>query len=417
MSNTNPEGGLRNHRTEFIRESSFGTPGSNPSYLKYSDSINSFAWTSDSVNEGRRGLGSADPIGFLKGPETHEVVVSYDLVKWFTDGSGNAKDAAYDGMARDADQLFPNSHTIVDREDKLSISSDQTVSGNTSYDTRLYTVAKGAVIDEVAVTGDPSDAQPVQVELTYLAQKGRSYQIDQPGSSTLLTVKSSSANDTSQSVTIENEGAGTSESVTLNGTSLVSTSSTFGDIDAIELSGETDGTITVSINDGTNSSPTEGDALAKIEGKNTYDSVEGDLGVPALGSGSHETLSSPSVEQFIGDVIDRGGSNFAYEIPSATVTVANNVEETERSSSYGMGLHPGNREITMEATMYGDAMTHDLLQQHLENTAKNVTWKLDGGNLQLDNAVLQEPGERAAEEGQALMTTDNLFQADGLTFA
>jgi hypothetical protein len=416
MANENPEGGLRNHRTEFARESTFGSAPSNPSFLKYSDSITNFSWSSDSVNEARRSLGSADPVGFLKGPETHEITVEYDLVKWFTDGSGNAEDAAYDGLVRDSDQLLPNSHTIVDREDKGGIDSGQTVSGNTSYSTRIYTVAKGAYIDDVAISGDPSDSQPVTVELTYLAQKTRPYQIDQPDSNTLLTITSSDSNDTSQTVTIEDDGAGTAEDVTLDGTNLVSTSSQFGDIDAIELSSETDGDVTVSINTGSQTSPTQGDDLAVISGKTSYNDEEGDLGVPALGTGSHESLSE-SVETFIGDVIDRGGSNLPYEIPSATVTVANNIEETERSSGYGMALHPANREITMEATMFGESMTHEMLMQHLQNTAKNITWKMDGGDLQLDNAVLQEPGERAAEEGQAVMTTDNTFMADGITFA
>jgi hypothetical protein len=414
MANDNVEGGLRDHRVEFARESDFGSAPADPSFLKYSTTIDNVTWASDSTVEDRRGIGSADPVGFLKGPESHEVTLSYDMMKWFVDGSNNANDAAYDGLARDSDNLLPNSHTIVDREDKGSIDADQTVAGNTSYATRIYTVAKGALIDEVTVNGDPSDSQPVTIDLTYTAQKTRSYQFDQPSSSTLLTVVSDDNGDSSQTVTIENEGAGNSESVSLNGTTVESTSVQFADIDAIELSAETAGTVSVSVNDGTNSSPTEGDTLAELDGTSTYDGVEGDLGVPALGSGSHEADPS-GVETFIGDTIDRGGNNLAYEISSTSVTVSNNIETTERASGYGMGLHPGNREITLEATMYGESMTHDMIEQHLQTVAKNVTWNMDGGSLQLDGAVLQDAGDRAAEEGQAVMTTDNSFQADGIT--
>lgn len=416
MPNQNPEGGLRSHRTEFARENTFGSAPADPSMLKYSTTVTNFTWASDSVNEGQRGLGNADPANFHKGPESHELTITYDLEKWFTDGSSNAKDAAYDGLQRDSDNLLPNSHTVIDREDKSAIDAGQTVSGNTSYATRLYTVATGALVDEVAVTGDPSDSQPVTVELTYQAQKVRSYQVDQPDSSTLLTVKSTDSNDTTQTLTIESEGASTTEDVSLNGTTTESTSSQFGDIDAIHLDGEATGDVEVAINTGTQSSPTVGDKLAVINGSSTYNGVEGDLGVPALGSGSHESLSG-SAELFIGDTIKRGGSAFNYELPSATVTVANNVETTERSSGYGMGLHPANREITMEASMFGESATHDMLTQHLKNTAQDIDWVLDGGTMTIKGAVLNEPGERAAEEGQAVMTTENTFLGKDVNFS
>lgn len=411
-TNENPEAGLRNHRPEFVREASFGVTGVDPSILKYSHTVTNFTWASDSVNEPQRGLGNADPKGFLKGPETHEITVGYDLVKYFS-ASG---DAGYDGMARDSDQLLPASHTVLDREDKGTVNADQTVSGNTARATRLYTVGRGGLIDEVAMTGDPSDAQPLTMELSYLVQKTRSYQIDQPSSSTLLVVSSSSANDTTQSITIEDEGAVTTETLTLNGTSLVSTSSNFADVDALSLDAETEGDVTVAVNTGTTTSPAAGDSLAEIDGKTTYNGVEGDIGTPALGTGSREDVSAQSVETFIGDVISRAGTPFPYEISSATLTVTNNIEETERSSAYGMALHPGNRETTMEATMFGEAMTHDLLMQELENTASDITWQLDGGTITLPNSIMDEPGERAAETEQAVMTTDNTFQAQGISF-
>lgn len=406
--NENPEAGLRNHRPEFIREDTFAVTPSDPEILKYSHTMTNVTWASDSVNEPQRGLGDADPKGFIKGPETHEHTIGYDLVKWFTPTG----DAAYDGMARDSDQLLPFSHTILDREDKGQINSNQTISGNTARPTRIYTVGKGALIDEVAMTGDPSDAQPVTMELSYLAQKSRSYQIDQPTSSeapTALDVVSSDASDTSQTLTIESEGATTTEQVTLNGTTTVTTTSTFSNVDALSLDTETVGDVTVSISGG--------DAISIIQGKVSYRGVEGDLGVPALGSGSREDVSGQPVETFIGDQISRDGVEYPYEISSATLTVANNIEETERSNGFGMALHPGNRETTMEATMFGEAMTHNLLVQELTNEIDDITWQLDGGTVTLPNSIMDEPGERAAEAEQAVMTTDNTFQSEGLSFS
>lgn len=412
-TNENPEAGLRNHRPEFIREASFGDPGVDPSIVKYSHTVTNFTWSSDSTNEPQRGLGNADPQGFLKGPESHEVTVGYDLIKWFT----STGDAAYDGMQRDSDQLLPSSHTVLDREDKGTVNADQTVNGSTSLATRIYTVGRGGLIDEVTVTGDPSDSQPITVELSYLVQKVRSYQIDQPDSSTLLVVSSSNSNDTSQSVTIEDEGAATSATVTLNGSSLVSTSQNFDNVDALSLDAETEGDVTLAVNTGSETSPTAGDSLSVISGTTTYNGVEGDLGVPAMGAGSREDVSSQSTKQFIGDTITRSGTAFPYEITSSTLTVSNNVEETERSSGYGMALHPGNRETTMECSMFGEAMTHDMLMQELQNEASDITWVMDGGTITLPSAILDEPGERAAEEGQAVMTTDNSFQSEGISFA
>lgn len=409
----NPEAGLRNHRPEFIREDSFGVTGVDPSILKFSHTMNTFTWASDSVNEPQRGLGDADPKGFIKGPETHELTIGYDLVKWFSPSG----DASYDGMARDADQLLPSSHTILDREDKGQVNSSQTISGNTARPTRIYSVAKGGLIDEVAMTGDPSDAQPVTLELSYLAQKSRSYQIDQPTSDQLLAATSSSSEDTTQTLTVESEGAAQTEDITLNGTSVVSTTNPFGDIDALSLSGETTGDISISINDGTESSPTVGDTLSNIRGQESYRGVEGDLGVPALGGGSREDVSSSTVETFIGDQISRDGTEYPYEINSATLTVANNIEETERSNGFGMALHPGNREITMEATMFGETMTHDMLMQELLNNTEELTWQMDGGTITLPGTIMNEPGERAAETGQAVMTTDNTFMTSGISFS
>jgi hypothetical protein len=414
----NPESGLRKHRTEFVREPEFGATPDDPDFQLYSTTTTQVSWASDSINEPRRGLGDADPKSFEKGPESHELTVAYDLCKWFTDGNGNPNDAAYDGLVRDADSLLPNSHTVVDREDKGGIVAEATVSGNASYGTRLYTVVRGALLDEVAVIGDPSDSQPVTVEATYVAQYARSFQIDQPDSGTLLVVASDDGGDTGQTLTIEDEGADTTEQIALDGTNAVSTSQQFSDIDALELSGETAGDVTVSINAGSESSPTVGDDLAVLRGAASYNDVGGDIGVPALGAGSHEDPSSvPAPETFIGDTIARGGSPVPYEVATMTVTVANNVEQTERAADYGMHLAPGPKETTAEASVFGDAATHGLLVDHLTNTARDIEWTLRGGTLQLTGAVLNEPGERAAEEGQAVMTTDNTFMADGTSFA
>lgn len=416
----NPESGLRDQRVEYIRESNVGSTPTDPTIEKYSSVVTNVNWSSDAVNEPQRGLGSADPQDFIRGPETHEVTVAYDLMQWFTDGSGNAQDAAYDGMARDSDNLLPNSHTVLVREDKGSVLAENTVSGSTSYSTRLYTVAKGALVDEVSVSGDPSDSQPVSVELSYVAQKARTYQIDQPDSDTEFTVSSDDSGDTNQTITIEGQdGSGSfqTEDLSLNGTTVVSTTNVYSSLDAAYLDSETAGTVTVSINSGTTSSPTEGDALMKIEGSSTYNGVEGDLGVPGKGSGGTRSSAPTGTETFLGDTIARKSDPVPHEIQSMTLTVANNIETTERAEALGSAVFPGNREVTAEATMFGETTTHDMLTEHLQNNKQSLDWKMDGGTVTVDNSVLTDPGERAAEEGQAVMTTDNTFMGEGISFS
>lgn len=411
---TNAESGLRNQRIEFARESTFGAAPADPSFLKYSDTISSFSATPEAVLEERRGLGSPDPADFERGPESHEVTVSYDLVKWFS-ATG---DAAYDGLVRDADNRLPASHSLVAREDKGAVPAEHTVSGNASYATRIYVVGTGGLVDEVAITGDPSDSQPVQIELTYTYQYLRPYQIDQPDAATDVVVSSTDAGDTGVSVTIEDEGAATSETVTTDGTdgtTLVQTTATFGDIDAIDVAGDHVGDIEVAINSGSDTTPSAGDTLAVIAGSANYGGVESDGGVPALGTGSHEALGSPSPETFIGDRILRGTNPFIHEINSATLTVSNNVESMEVSDGFGMSLHAGNRNVTMEATMFGENTTYDMVSDHLQNVANDIDWEMTGGTLTVDQSRLTSPGDVAKEEGQAVMTTDNEFTGEGIT--
>lgn len=412
---TKSEGGLRNHRIEFIRESTTGTVPTDPAWNLYSDTVRSVEWGPDTQIETVRGIGDAAPSQFFKGPETHELTVTYDLQQ--KSGTGDtlydgtsSNDAAYDGMVRDSDQLLNETHSFVDREDKTSISAEETINGSTSLDTRVYTVGKGGYISEVTLTGDPGSDQPIQVELTYQFEKIRSYQIDQPSSGTTLDVSSSDSNDTSQTLTIEDEGAGTTEDVSLSGTSTVSTSSSFSDIDALELDSETAGTVTV--NDGTND-------LAKIDGSSSYSGIEGDLGVPALGSsGSHASAIGESFEVILGDSIEQpSGTDLAYDVNSVEFTVSNNIEQMNRTDSLKQRLFPGGQDIEVTATILGETESHNQILDHLQVSTNNVRWTISGGYVEATSASLTDPGSRTVESGQAAMTLDNTFTGQGVTIS
>lgn len=426
MSAPNATRGVAPQRIEFAREDylgsgTYGVTPTDPEFLKYSDNVRNINVTPEAVLERRGGLGSADPRSFERGPESHEAVVTYDLVKWLGSASG---DAAYDGIERQGDELLPDSHTLLTREDKTQVAAGATVSGNTARPTRLYLYGRGGLIGEGVVQGNPSEQQPITVELTYQFQYLRAQQIDQPTSSeadTYLAVKSTDSSDTGLSVDIEDEGAATSETVTLDSsdaTTVVSSSSQYGDIDAIYVSGANTGDIVVSINSGTDTSPSEGDELARVYGSATYDGVESDYGVPTLGSGSREAVSALGThENFIGDIIQADSSPYPYEIQGISLNFSNNLESTEVADQFGMAYHPGDRELSWQSTIFGENASIDALQAHFQNDARDLSWEMDGGTVTLDQSRLVEPGEIAKEAGQAVMTVENNWIAEGITFS
>lgn len=411
------EGGLRNHRTEYVQETTTGTTPSDPSYSLYSDTVRSFEWSPDAQIEEQRGLGDAAPAGFFRGPEAHELTITYDLQQGVESG-GSPQDASADGLERDSDQLLKNTHTFVDREDKTSLDSEETINGSTSHDTRIYTVGKGGYVDEVTFSGDPGSQQPVQVELSYQFEKIRSYQIDQPSASTKLALESTDSSDTSVTVTVENEDAGTTEDISLDGsdaTTVVSSTETFGDIDAISLGSETTGDVNVYVNDGSETTPSKGDQLATIPGSDTYNGIEGDLGVPALGNGSHASALNSSYELFLGDTVERpSGTNLGYDISSVEMTVSNNLETAVRSDSMRQRIHIGNQDVEVTANIVGETESHSLILSHLQKTSNNIDWTLSNTTLRASNAVLMDSPSRTIESGQASLSLDAGFQSEGI---
>lgn len=428
MSAPNAERGVAPQRVDFVREDylgsgTFGVTPTDPSFLKYSDAINTLNITPSAVIERRGGLGTADPVDFQRGPESHEIVVGYDLVKQIN-ASG---DASYDGLARQGDELLPDSHSLLVREDKTQVQSGATVAENTSRPTRLYLYGRGGLVNEGMLAGNPSEQQPVVVELTYIFQYLRAFQIDQPTSveaPTEVVVKSTDSGDTGVAVEIEgtdDTDTYASETVTTDasdGTTIVSSTTTFQNIDVVYVSAANVGDIEVAINTGSQTSPTEGDTIAKVFGETTYSGVESDYGVPPLGSGSREdtsTLGAP--ENFIGDTIQADSSPYPYQIQAINLTWENGLEETAVSDQLGRALHPGNRTLNWESTIFGENASIDALQAHFQNSSRNMTWTLDNTTIDLSNTRLVEPGEVAKEEGQAVMTIENRWVAEGLTLS
>jgi len=392
------ESGIRGLRVEFIRETVRGVTDADPDWLLYSDAVQNFtANPTGSINP-RGNIGTPDVVNFNAGTESHEFSITYDLQRWFS-ASG---DAAYDGMDRLSDGSLPASHSVVAR---AAAGNTGTAGGGS----RIYYVATGALINSANFAGEPESGEPIVVTLNYLCEKLRSYKLDQPASSTTLTVVSTSASDT-MDLELEDDGASTTETVTLTGVTPVVTSASFTSIDAAFLSAEPVGDITVT--DGSN-------LLLTIYGSESYGDREGDRGIPHLGAGSHGSTIGTTYENILGDTFTRGGSQLGLDadISSVSMSVENAIEANSTVYSIGKVLSEGARTINLNATLFGPKASYDAMVDHLRAVQSDIVWTLTGGTLTLTGAALTSVGAVARETYQAVMTIDNTFQGKTLTIS
>lgn len=392
------ESGVQDLRAEFVRESTVGQTPADPDWLRYSDVVIGLSSQPNINPFMQRGIGEIDPTAFHRGPEDNELTVTYHLQKWLTESGGTHLDAAADGILRTSTGGFVNTHSILARQ---ALADGGALDGGV----RIYTVAKGAYPAQVMIRANPDSGEPAQVEITYNAEKVRSYLIHQPSGATTVDVVSDSANDTTQSVTIENEDAGTTETLALNGTTEVNGATSFSDIDSISLDAECEGTVTVSIG---------GTTICTIYGSSTYDDIEGDLGVPPLGTGSHEAALGSAFEKIVGDTINRGGSALSANVLALEFSFNNNLEVTPRLDSFRRRINPGVRTLEANATIFATYQSHDDMIEHLRLTESTLSWQMTGGNLELTNAILSTVGPRSYETEQAVMRRDNTFTARGV---
>lgn len=391
------ESGIKEQRLEFVRESTEGTTPTDPAWNLFSDQVQSVSYTPTAAISPRRSVGDPDVKDFLAGAEDHEIEITYDLQQWFT-ASG---DPAYDGMVRNSVGEVPASHSILIR-DRLGGLGE---GGGGLYQ---YTIAKGAKINSVNMGGEPESGEPVIMTLSYMARKTRTYRVSWPSASTTLTAVSTDAADT-MNLTVEDEGAATSEVIALSGTTPVNTTASFDSLDAFSLDAEPEGDIT--IEDGS------GNVLVTIYGRASYDDREGDQGVPLLGTGSHASAIGTSFEIFAGDLIERPSDSGSFidaddiDLNSSEFTIENNLEATTVVDEIGKVISEGARTITMSATIFGAAASFHVLDQHLRVQGTNIKWTLSGGTLEFVDGTLTDPGSFTKETETAVMLVDATFQA------
>jgi hypothetical protein len=388
-----PESGLFTGRAEFLREDTTGQVPADPAYRFFSDNVRDFTHTPGLNINRRDGLGTPDAVDHDQGNEEPEMEFIYDLQNAVVDGSDDPDDASGDAWLRNGDGRVPNTHHIRVRESREASDPDDPTNASGC---RIYTIGKGGHAD-VEKELDPADGRPVEVTLTYACEKVRDYDIFQPPGDEALDVVSTDTNDTSQTLTIEDD-AGTAEDVDLNGMTPVTTAKADWDsIRALELDAEASGDVTVSMS-------TSGDTLATIRGAAYYSGgsqdLEGDLGVPAIGSGSLATAIGTAYERFHGASVTRGGSALDYDLNRVGISCDNGYDPMPRTDSTRSRYYEGNRDLTVEADVVGWGASVDYHDQALGLNGEDIVIKLSSTEFTFGTCVPVGPGdkERGADD-------------------
>jgi len=232
-------------------------------------------------------------------------------------------------------------------------------------------------------------------------------------------VQSDDGADDGETLTVEDEGAGTSEDVTLDASASngVQTTATFADIDALWASAHLEGEVRVYEDDGSGTSP--GDQLATLRGAAAYPHDLGDRGVPALGSGSHAgSLGSAYEVAYDGDTLQLGGEDIADNFGTHEVSVANNVDSNAKGDSPVPSLNAAKRECEVASTVWGEVERYEHILDLLTATGQNYVWTPQAGDsLTLGNiAETEVTGTQEAQQGK--MEVDlTLAQQESVTIA
>lgn len=396
------EAGILGLRANFVRETTDGVTPTDPDWLVFSDEIDSKSFAPEGNIFERRAIGSPDVKGFELGPEDHVMSLAYSLQRWLAAAGPVPLDASADGMLRDAQGAYLSRHSVLTRQEFLT-------GGTDSSGYRIYSYGAGGVISRALITGAPDSGDPTKAELAYNFERARSHLINQMTVATGLTIVSSSALDTTQSVTMEDDGAALVETLALNGTTPVPTISTaFSSLDAARLSAETEGDITITFTTG-------GNVCMVIEGKVSNNGIEGDLGLPLLGTGSFEAALALAFQTVLSAAVTRGGSALAENVMGISFEVQNNLEMNGIVGTRKKDISPGNRDMMFNATVFGTQASHDDIEAHLKATEADMVWTFTGGvsarTVTLGAAALITPGDRSYQKGEATMRRGNVFKA------
>jgi hypothetical protein len=396
------ESGTLPGRYEYIVEPAPMEVPTDPEWQRFSDTIRSFSADPGASYARQNNIGNPDAADHNRGTEDPSADIGYDLQKFPVDSNGNPQSAAAYGILRDK---YNQLHGTL-----LTVERTEAPGGNDGAGMRIYTVVRGAKVESVDPTNDPSAEDPILMELGLQPTKVRSYAIHQLSEAEPLAVTSTEPDaDSEITATIESEGATTTEVIQVG--SGAGTES-FDDIDAIWLSATPEGDITVT-------GDTSDTTICELAGGLTYSDddqpVDGDRGVPALGGGSHADPIGTSYEHFVGDRVERPvGSPVRPRVISAGWTVENDLSTDAVHTSRLPTVDESDRTVTIDADVAGPKVSHDSMMEALQKTQQDYEHEVSGGIFRFKNTVVESNGERQREaSGQAVASISETFAASG----
>ena len=395
------ESGQLPGRYEWVEEPSPGAVPTDIEWNRFSDVIRTFEMDPGATLARQDSIATADAVDHNRGPEEPSATVGYDLQRFPVDGAGDPVDASAYGILRD--QYNDLLGTL------LAVGRREYGGGNDGAGVREFSVVRGAGVDSVSPTLDPSGEQPILMELSLTARKARSYLIHQPSAATTLELVSTDDGDTME-VTIETEDAGTTDTISLDGTTAVTTTTPYSDIDAVWLADNPTGNVTVSDGSGT----TFLELTGGLEYSDDDQPVDGDRGIPPLGAGSHAGEIGSSFEHFVGDRFERpAGEAVRARINSASWTIENNINTQALHNTRAPALDAGNRGVTVDADAAGPYISHKSMMESLQKVQQHIEHELSGGTLQFKNAVPTDAAARTVEAEQAVASISETFSCSG----
>jgi len=266
--------------------------------------------------------------------------------------------------------------------------------GNFDSGFREYFVALGARVEELANPGDPSEGNPIVESLTWAASKSRPYVIHQPDSATTIEVENFGSN--SVDVTIEDEGASTSETLTVGGGTTQTTVDTYSDIDAIWAESDHDGDIAVTDGNGTKILDQD------LAGSDT-DNVEGEQGVPPLGSGSHGSAVNGSPEEYLFQgvqTVNWQSEALSDRIHALDLTVGVEIDRNAQAGTRAQAIDTGTRTGEADADVAGPYESASLIRQQFRNERGDFVYKYPDNDVILKNASISDSPDYTRTAGE-----------------
>jgi hypothetical protein len=345
-------------------ETTPGAPPSDPEFQRYSGELEEVSASIDAGKEATESLGSRDFVEHYRSNEESELTVSYYQYDFPVNSSGKIVDpVGFSMQLPDGD--FP-SLTHVSRRDVKG-------GGKLGAGFREYLVALGCRPVSASLDGDPSAAEAIPEELSMPAETIRPHIVHQPDTSTELVVRSTDANDTNE-VVIEDEGAATTATLTLPGTSpnTATTTTTFDDIDAVFVRGEHSGDVQLGTDDGSGAIDTE--LLEKPFTGTNKDRVSSVEGIPLLEGGSIEAPPSGQGNTFLGTQASFDGGDIAPRLHTLDLSVELDTSREALQSSRRTEIDVGQREVEFSADVAGPFESAAKIKAHFRDVSGDLIY-------------------------------------------